>query len=77
MRTHGKGRTTCGYFYPDGKHALYSSTHGAGEACPPRPDYSRGYVWVADLVRQARASKEQQGATAGITHEPAEIDRHR
>jgi TolB protein len=41
----GKGRTTCGYFYPDGKHLLYSSTHAAGDACPPRPDYSHGYVW--------------------------------
>ncbi len=42
----GKGRTTCGYFYPDGKHILYSSTHRAGDACPPRPDYSKGYVWA-------------------------------
>ena len=41
----GKGRTTCGYFYADGKHILYSSTHGADAACPPRPDYSKGYVW--------------------------------
>ena len=23
----GKGRTTCGYFYPDNEHVLYSSTH--------------------------------------------------
>lgn len=42
----GKGRTTCGYFYPDGKHVLYSSTHQSGDACPPRPDYSHGYVWA-------------------------------
>lgn len=42
----GKGRTTCGYFYPDGKRVLYSSTHAAGDACPPRPDYSQGYVWA-------------------------------
>jgi TolB protein len=42
----GKGRTTCGYFYPDGKSVLYSSTHLAGDACPPRPDYSHGYVWA-------------------------------
>lgn len=42
----GKGRTTCGYFYPDDKHVLYSSTHLAGDACPPRPDYSHGYVWA-------------------------------
>jgi TolB protein len=41
----GKGKTTCGYFFPDGKHILYSSTHLAGPECPPRPDYTKGYVW--------------------------------
>lgn len=41
----GRGRTTCGYFYPNGKHILYASTHEASAACPPRPDYSHGYVW--------------------------------
>src|SRR6188768_811329 len=25
--SNGKGRTTCAYFYPDGKHILYGSTH--------------------------------------------------
>ena len=41
----GKGRTTCGYFLADGKHIVYASTHEAGEACPPSPDRSKGYVW--------------------------------
>ncbi len=41
----GKGRTTCAYFYPDGQHILYSSTHLASPDCPPKPDFSRGYVW--------------------------------
>jgi TolB protein len=41
----GKGRTTCSYFLKDGQHFIYSSTHLGGEACPPKPDYSRGYVW--------------------------------
>lgn len=41
----GKGRTTCSYFYPDGKHILYSSTHLGGDNCPVKPDYSKGYVW--------------------------------
>ncbi len=45
LESTGKGRATCGFFYPDGRHVLYSSTHVAGEACPPRPDYSHGYVW--------------------------------
>jgi len=41
----GKGRTTCGYFYPAGKEILYASTHKSNEACPPKPSYERGYVW--------------------------------
>jgi len=41
----GKGRTTCAYFFPDGKKILYASTHLSGDACPPSPDKSRGYVW--------------------------------
>ena len=41
----GRGKTTCSYFYPDGKHILYSSTHLSSAECPPRPDYSKGYVW--------------------------------
>jgi TolB protein len=41
----GKGRTTCGYFLPGDKEILFSSTHHLMPACPPRPDYSQGYVW--------------------------------
>jgi Tol biopolymer transport system component len=41
----GKGRTTCGYFFPGGKEILFASTHKAGAACPPKPNYDRGYVW--------------------------------
>jgi TolB protein len=42
----GMGRCTCSYFFPDGRHYLYSSTHLGGPACPPPPDMSRGYVWA-------------------------------
>jgi TolB protein len=41
----GKGRVTCGYFFPDGGRLLYSSTHEASPACPPKPDLAQGYVW--------------------------------
>lgn len=43
----GQGKTTCAYFSRDGKHLLYSSTHLTRPECPPRPDYSKGYVWGA------------------------------
>jgi TolB protein len=46
MVSNGKGRTTCAYFYPDGKKILYSSTYLGGADCPPKPDYSKGYVWA-------------------------------
>jgi TolB protein len=41
----GKGRTTCGYFYPNGETILFASTHAASPECPPKPGYERGYVW--------------------------------
>ena len=44
MLSNGQGRTTCGYYFPDGRF-LYSSTHLAGAEPPPKPDHSRGYVW--------------------------------
>jgi len=46
MVSTGKGRTTCGYIFPRQDKILYSSTHLADSACPPRPDYSKGYVWA-------------------------------
>ena len=45
----GEGKTTCGFFYyPSGDRILYASTHGAGPACPPKPDRSLGYTWALD-----------------------------
>jgi TolB protein len=41
----GRGRTTCGFFFPDGRRIVYASTHAAAAACPPPPDRSQGYVW--------------------------------
>lgn len=43
--SNGKGRTTCSYIFPGGKRILYASTHLSADACPPPPDYSKGYVW--------------------------------
>lgn len=41
----GKGRTTCAYFFPDGKKIIYASTHAVSPECPPKADFSKGYVW--------------------------------
>jgi TolB protein len=41
----GHGRTTCGYFLPDGR-IIYASTHAAGPECPaPRPSPAGVYAW--------------------------------
>ncbi|MGZ6143904.1 MAG: M28 family peptidase, partial [Myxococcales bacterium] len=42
----GKGATTCSHFLPGGEELIYASTHLGGDACPPRPDMSQGYVWA-------------------------------
>lgn len=42
----GGGKTTCSYYIPGTNRILYASTLGAGSACPPPPDYSKGYVWA-------------------------------
>jgi Tol biopolymer transport system component len=58
----GAGRTTCAYFYPDGQHILYGSTHLGGKACPPKPDFSRGYVWpIYDTYDIFRAKPDGSG----------------
>jgi Tol biopolymer transport system component len=41
----GKGATTCSYFMPRDEAVIYASTHLGGDACPPKPDHSQGYVW--------------------------------
>src|SRR6476469_3067774 len=47
MVSTGTGRTTCSYFYPDGKYILYASTHLASKDCPPVPDKEKmkRYIW--------------------------------
>ncbi|HXK17185.1 MAG TPA: M28 family peptidase, partial [Polyangiaceae bacterium] len=44
--SNGKGSTTCSYFLPGNQEVIYASTHLGGDACPPKPDHSQGYVWA-------------------------------
>ena len=46
MISTGAGRTTCAYYFPNDKRILYSSTQLGSKDCPPRPDFSKGYVWA-------------------------------
>ncbi len=66
----GRGRTTCGYFYPDGHRVLYSSTHVSSPDCPPRPDYSRGYVWPVYSALQIFLATDGGGILKQLTTGP-------
>ena len=46
--SNGNGKTTCGWFLPDGKRLFFGSSHAHDSLCPPRPDPSAGYVWRLD-----------------------------
>lgn len=46
MVSTGKGRTTCSYYMPDGKHILYASTHLGSDSCPPTPEIKGKYLWA-------------------------------
>jgi TolB protein len=46
MLSTGKGRTTCSYFMPNGKHVLYASTHAANDSCPNAPHIKGKYTWA-------------------------------
>jgi TolB protein len=48
MVSTGRGKTTCGYFFPAGDRIVYSSTHRHGPECPPPVDRSQGHVWNLD-----------------------------
>jgi len=64
----GKGRTTCGYFFPAGDKILFSSTHVSSPDCPPKPDYSRGYVWPIYSSYQIYTAKPDGSELKQLTH---------
>jgi TolB protein len=44
----GRGKTTCGWFFPGGEKLFFASTTAHDASCPVRPDPSQGYVWPLD-----------------------------
>ncbi|HEY6348253.1 MAG TPA: hypothetical protein VI636_02475 [Candidatus Angelobacter sp.] len=66
----GKGRTTCSYFFPAGDRILFSSTHAASAECPPKPDYSHGYVWPIYDTYQIYTAKPDGSDLRQISHAP-------
>ncbi len=64
----GKGRTTCSYIFPSGDRILFSSTHASGPECPPKPDYSHGYVWPIYSTYQIYTAKIDGSDLKQLTH---------
>jgi TolB protein len=64
----GKGRTTCSYFFPSGDRILFSSTHATSSECPPKPDYSHGYVWPIYNSYQIYTAKPDGSDLKQLTH---------
>ncbi len=44
----GTGKTTCGFFFANDQRILFGSSHAVQQACPAKPDPSKGYVWGLD-----------------------------
>jgi len=63
----GKGRTTCAFFFPDGRRIIYASTHLGGAGCPTPPDRSQGYVWPIYRSYEIFASDLDSGALTRLT----------
>ncbi len=59
--SNGHGKTTCGWFLPDGKRLFFASSHAHDSTCPPRPDPSAGYVWGLDRFDIYAANRDGTG----------------
>jgi TolB protein len=44
----GRGKTTCGWFFPGSDKLFFASSTAHDSICPARPDPSKGYVWPLD-----------------------------
>jgi TolB protein len=66
----GRGRCTCGYFYDHDRRIFFSSTHLAGDSCPPQPDYSHGYVWRVDPGYDIFTARPDGSDLRRLTHTP-------
>jgi len=67
MLSSGQGVTTCAFIAPDNRSIIYASTHLQQQHCPPKPDYSQGYVWPLhaeyDIFRAGPGGEHPQPLT--------------
>lgn len=63
----GKGRNTCSYFLPNGD-IIYSATDWKDPGAAPKPDMSKGYVWMLNpnfAIFRAKADGSQRKRILG------------
>jgi TolB protein len=59
----GRGKTTCGWFLPGSDKLFFSSSTAHDDACPARPDPSKGYVWPLDKYDLYTVNRDGSGQT--------------
>ncbi|MCX8079798.1 MAG: M28 family peptidase [Bacteroidia bacterium] len=68
--SNGKGRTTCPYFMPDGKHILYASTHENNPSCPEFKKPEGKYVWPVFKEYDIYIARLDGKIKKKLTHHP-------
>jgi Tol biopolymer transport system component len=59
----GRGKTTCGWFIPGSNRLLFGSSTAHDDACPAKPDPSKGYVWPLDKYDIYTVNRDGSGMT--------------
>ena len=67
--SNGSGKTTCGWFLPDGRRLFFGSSHAHDSTCPPRPDPSQGYVWGLDRFDLYTVNRDGSGLQRLTNHD--------
>ena len=68
--SNGEGRTTCSYFFKNGKRVLFASTHAGAKECPPPVDYSKGYAWAIYPSYDIFTAKSDGSDLKALTNAP-------
>ena len=68
--SNGEGRTTCSYFFKNGKRVLFASTHTGAKECPPPVDYSKGYAWAIYPSYDIFTAKSDGADLKALTNAP-------
>ncbi|HLE57407.1 MAG TPA: hypothetical protein VJB15_10010, partial [Rhodothermia bacterium] len=63
----GRGKTTCGWFFPGDRRLFFASSMAHDSICPSRPDPSKGYVWPLDRYDMYTINRDGTGLRR-LTH---------